>query len=280
MLKDEIKRLVGPRGSDYARRLSRLRWLTKAGIIRNHGLAIGQHLPFVLWDPEVESYTYDIANVDELARFLADMLRSDVETVRPHLLAPANDPTFNEEWARQMRLRFDVKRRMMLANRLLWWGVARTLRPRFVVECGTYHGHGALVLLRALALNRAEGFPGTLLSVDADPTFGWAVPPGLTAGWERVEGRTTEVLAEAIGDREVDMLIHDTPHTEENARHEFTTALEHRGARLVLIDGGGGQTSALADLCARHGGRYGHFRERPLRHFYRPTGQGVGVFDG
>jgi len=178
-----------------------------------------------------------------------------------------------------MRFRFDVKQRVQLANRLIWWGLVRIMRPRLVVECGIYTGVGSLVLLRALERNRAEGHPGELVGIDFDPTMGWAVPAELSANWTTVTGMTSDVLEESIGDRRVDILIHDTPHTYENQMHEFSTALAHAADCLVLIDASGGQTLALQELCSQNNGRYRHFRESPKDHFYPGNGSGIGIFE-
>ena len=283
-LKSGLKRMIGPKWQARARAASRFRWITKYGVLRRCGKTIRddsrRNLAYVLWDPEVESHTYDVANVEELAEFLAEEFSVERGRALEYLREPDSDPVFNSEWRRRMRLRFDVKHRVQLANRLIWWGLVRSLRPKLVVECGIYTGVGSLVLLRALDRNREEGDPGTLLSIDSDPTMGWAVPPELEAGWTTVTGMTSEVLEDCIEGRRVDILIHDTPHTYENQMHEFSTALRHAAERLVLIDSSGGQTPALRELCSRHDGCYRYFREVPKDHFYPGNGSGIGIFKG
>ena len=281
--KTQLKEAVGPQWQARARALSRLRWFAKYRLMRRTGARLrddfGRNLAYVLWDPELESHTYDIANLDELADFLATELGADRERVLGYLHEPEGDPVFNEEWARRMRFRFDVKHRAQLANRLIWWGIVRTLRPELVVECGIFNGVGSLVLLRALERNRAEGSAGQLISIDSDPTMGWAVPPALEEQWITVEGFTSDVLEDTLKGREVGMLIHDTPHTYENQMLEFSAALRHPAERMVLIDSSGGQTPALEELCKREGGRYRYFREKPKDHFYPGNGSGIAFFE-
>jgi hypothetical protein len=281
--KARLKEAVGPQWQARARALSRLRWFAKYRLMRRTGARLrddlGRNLAYVLWDPELESHTYDVDNLDELADFLAAELGGDRDRILGYLHEPESDPVFNEEWKRRMRFRFDVKHRAQLANRLIWWGIVRTLRPRLVVECGIFNGVGSLVLLRALERNRAEGSPGELISIDSDPTMGWAVPPALEEHWTTVEGFTSDVLEDTLKGRKVGMLIHDTPHTYENQMLEFTAALRHPAERLVLIDSSGGQTPALEEICGREGGRYRYFRERPRDHFYPGNGSGIGIFE-
>lgn len=282
-MKSGLKRAIGPKWQARARALSRLRWVTKYKVMRHGGKRIlddpRNNLAYVLWDPEVESHTYDVANVGELADFLAGEFGLDRDRVLGYLHEPDTDPTFNTRWRQRMKFRFDVKHRVQLANRLIWWGLVRSLRPRLIVECGIYTGVGSLVLLRALERNREEGIPGELLSIDFDPTMGWAVPPELEDGWTTVTGMTSDVLDSSIDGRQVGMLIHDTPHTYENQLHEFSTAIAHAADRLVLIDSSGGQTPALRELCAQNDGRYRYFREVPKEHFYPGNGSGIGIFE-
>jgi Methyltransferase domain len=283
-VKTRVKDTVGPKWQARARALSRLRWLAKYRLMRRAGERLrdqpGRNLAYVLWDPELESHTYDVANLDELADFLVTEFGVDRERALGYLREPDGDPVFNEDWHRRMRFRFDVKRRrVQLGNRLIWWGLVRSLRPKLVVECGMFNGVGSLVLLRALERNREEGSPGELLSIDSDVTMGWAVPPELHGDWTKVQGFTSDVLEDALEGRRVDILIHDTPHTYENQEVEFSAALEHPADRMVLIDSSGGRTHALEEKCGENGGRYRYFREEPRDHFYPGNGSGIGIFE-
>lgn len=284
MLKAALKKTLPADWQSRARRLSRLRWRTKVDVLQYSGVRLRalrwEHVTYVLWDPEVESHTYDVANVEELARFIADRTGADVHDVRAHLDEGVRDPEFTERWKRRLGRRFDVKSRMMLGNRLLWWGLVRTLKPALCVECGIYNGVGSLVLLRALELNAREGFPGELISVDSDPSMGWVVPESLTPRWSKIDGMTSEVLDSALAGRRVGLLVHDTPHTYENAHHEFSVALAHAGSPMVLLDSAGGRTGALQELCRQHGGSYSFFQDLPANHFRTNCGTGVGWFGG
>jgi hypothetical protein len=77
----------------------------------------------------------------------------------------------------------------------------------------------------------------------------------------------------------VDVLIHDSVHEESFQRYEFGLALEHGDGPLYLVDCSGLTLPVLRDLCAERGGRHEYFLERPARHFYKPTGTSVAVFE-
>lgn len=276
-----LKRQLPLSWQNRLRRVSRLRWITKYRIVRRSGVRLGdnpgRNLRYVLWDPEVESHSYAVDNEAELAVFVADFLSVSVAEVARHLNETKDDPELNDRLARRTRWRFDTKTAPEPANRLLWYALARSLKPRLIVEAGVYQGLGSLILLRALERNAEEGVRGELLSIDLDPGAGWIVEPRLTARWRRVVGTTAEVLERELEGRSVDMLIHDTPHTYENAKLEFDLALSHAADRLVLVDSSGGKTPALEETCAKSRGTRRHFRERPRDHFYPTSGSEVGL---
>lgn len=283
MLKDLIRGAVPIDTLHRLRRISRLRWITKRGILKHYGVRISDDpwrgISYVLWDPEVESFTYEIENEDELAEFVSTLVEVELEQVRTFIDETRQDPELDRGLRRTTRWQFDVKRRLPIGNRLLWYALARALKPELIVETGIYQGLGSLVLLRALERNAREGVDGELISFDVDPRAGQVVAPRVSGRWQRIEGLTTDTLADALEGRRVGMMLQDTPHTYENQAFEFGTTMDHAADRIVLLDGGGGRTHALAEICERHGGVYRHFRERPRDHFFPASGSGVALID-
>ena len=92
-----------------------------------------------------------------------------------------------------------------------------------------------------------------------------------------VIGDAVDGLAHELAGRPVDVFIHDSLHTYEHERRELELALKHAGGRIILISDNAHDTTALADVAAAHGGRYGFFREQPLNHFYPGAGIGLTV---
>ena len=50
-------------------------------------------------------------------------------------------------------------------------------------------------------------------------------------------------------------------------------------APLHVVDCSGLTLPVLRELCAEHDGRHAYFLERPARHFYKPEGTAVAVFE-
>jgi hypothetical protein len=263
------------------RRASRLRWMAKYRVLRYYDAPVATRtgLRYVLWDPEVESHSYELANEGEVAGFCAAAFDMPLEDAERYVEEARREPEFTTELRRRTRWAFDVKTQPPIALRLLWWVLVRHRKPRLVVETGIYEGLGTLVVLVALERNAAEGGPdGRLLSIDSDPASGRLVPEHLKRRWEKAVGYTSDVMDEAVGDRQVDVLIHDTPHLPEIQDHEFGVALAHAADTLTIIEGSGGQLPNLTELARRHGTTVHHFTPEPRDHAVRPHGVDFATF--
>jgi hypothetical protein len=278
MIRDQLKRLP-PEWQDRLRRLSRLRWLQKARIVRHYGVSFREHpwrvARYVLWDPEVGDFSYDLDNEDELVTFLARTLDLREATVAGYLAEMHADPTFTRELTQRTRRRPDMKRHIGFGPRVGWYVVVRALKPRLVVETGIKHGLGSLVLLQALARNAQEGSPGRLISIDMDPFSGWVVPERLRGDWQTVFASTFDALEPTLQGEQVDLFICDTPPEDEIESFEVHTAMRHAAPRITLIAGAGNRTTALRNMTAELGGEYHCFPERPRHDVYPGAGLGV-----
>lgn len=271
------------RARHAARRLSRLRWLTKRRILQRYDVSPrrqpAMYFRYLLWDPEVESYSYEIANDDELCAFAEANFGVTAAQARAFLDEARADPELTTRLSERTRWRFDAKTKLPVGNRLLWYVAARATKPSLIVETGIYEGLGSLVLLRALARNAEEGADGRLVSLDVDPLCGFLVRDDavLTDRWTKVIGMTSDLLPEVVAGEPIGMLLQDTPHTEENQRHEFGVALRQAADPLVLIEGSGGYCPTMGQLAEQLGIELLHFREVAKDHFWTPPGQQVVV---
>ena len=268
-MKRWLKALMGEDWRRRVHRLSRLRWLTKARIIQAEDLAVREHLRYILLDPEVESYTYRVANIAGVLETVSDATGAAIEQLRQYVVEADTDPELRENLTRRLRLRFDVKRRPELANRLGWYVLIRALRPRLIVETGIYNGFGSLTLLRALERNAADGTPGELISFDASELAGSFVEPRRYPGWRHVVGFTTDVLEATLAGRQIGALFQDSDHSAAVQALEFGAALTNPEPTLLLVDASGGQSPVLEQLSQQRGGDYRQVRLGAADHWYQ-----------
>jgi len=277
-LRDALKRHLPPTWRRRARHLSRLRWISKARLLRAHQIRWRDHpflaLGYLLLDPEVESFTYELANREELLDFAADTLNHD----RAAIARYAAETEHDIELLRPPRRLWVSKRRLPLGNRLLWYVMARATKPALVVETGIHDGLGSLTLLRALERNAQEGSAGRLISFDVFADVGWLVDERLRGRWQCVHGSTLSALEPSLRGLRVDMSVHDASDDEANQRAEFESVLRHRGDRLLIVNGAGANSNVLSEICAREGVRERRFLGRSTAHIHPGGPIAVAVF--
>lgn len=255
-MKHWLQERLSARWVSRVRRLGRLRWITKYRLLHDANVPIRPHLAYIVWDPEVESFSYHLANVADMLATIAEATGVPLSDVEGFAREAQSDPELGDRLAHRLRWRFDVKRRPGLGHRLGWYVLLRALRPALVCETGIYQGLGSLAILRALERNAAEGAPGQLLSFDVSPLAGTIVDRSRYPKWHHVVGSTHSTLERAVTGREVGALFHDTTHTTENQELEFGIALRQAAAQLLLVDGSGAQLPVLERLSQQHHGTY------------------------
>jgi hypothetical protein len=280
MIEHRLRTLLPREARRRLARLSRLRWLRKARIARSYGASLRRDpltvLGFVLLDPEVDTFTYDLANEHELVNVTARALAVTPKRVAGLFDEARDDPVLDAGLARRVRWRFDYKRRVRFGRRYAWYAIARELKPAVIVETGIKDGLGSVLLLRALQRNAAEGAAGRLISFDLYPDKGWIVPDELRERWQPIFAPTREALAPAVRGLEVGMLVHDSDPA--SADFEYRTALDHAAPRLALVAGTAHHSDALPALCEERGVPYHYFHDRPKRHVSPGSSTAIAIF--
>lgn len=260
-MKARLKALAPERARLLVRHLGRLRWITKWRRLRAaspHGWTGRplRQLRYVLTDPEVDSFTYELENLDELADALAATLGEPRATIAAHLDEALDDPDFAADvgW----RVLFLKRGARPVGHHLAAYAAVRATRPKVAVETGILDGMGSRTILRALQRN---GDGGRLWSFDVMPGAGALVPPRLRAAWTPVYASTATALQPLLAEREVGFFLHDS-----DAGHqelELRTVL-HRAAPGAVLMTAWGWTGTLQRLIEEAA----TFQERPRDHFY------------
>jgi predicted O-methyltransferase YrrM len=233
-------------------------------------------LRYLVRDREFTNLTYEIANEDELAAFVATALDRPLDEIAAFIAEPRSDARLLGPLRDALAVRSDRNDEPLFGRRLGWYAAVRALKPELVVETGVHDGLGSALLLRALELNGT----GRLIGFDVAPDSGWLIPADLRERYELVLGDVRKTLPATLEGLVVDMFIHDSLHTYEHEAFELRLALEHAADGIVLVSDNAHATSALRDVCDERGLAFSLFLERPRRHFYPGAGIGLGTRSG
>jgi Methyltransferase domain len=238
----------------------RLRWVRKARTVRRYGHTPASQLGYVLLDPEVDNFTYEIANKDDLATWVDDLCGGG-----EFVGELDRDERIRRELDARTLMRPSVKRRMRFGRRLGWYAIVRALEPDVVAETGTHDGLGSVALLAALARNGG----GTLVSIDPKPGSGWLVPERLRDRWQPVRATSYDALKQ-VG--KIDVFLHDSLHTYECESWELRTVAD-MGVSMLMTDNPG--APCLTEVASSLGVEARFWVEQPIDHWY--PGGGIGA---
>lgn len=147
----------------------------------------------------------------------------------------------------------------------------RELRPRVIVETGVWYGWSSAAMLQGLHDNGS----GKLVSVDLPPTdhkaqwqdghevecglfsrsdsVGSSVPPELKDRWELRLGDALQVLPEILArEAPVSMFVHDSLHTYDHMRAEYTLAFPALADGGLLVSDDVGMNTAWEEFGRAH----------------------------
>src|SRR2546423_11194183 len=105
-----------------------------------------QALRYLVAGREIDNFTYDIANKDELAEFVARSIASDVATVTGYITELEGDEELRQAIEGSLADRHDREASMPYGRRLGWYALARVLTPSLIVETGVHDGPGSALL--------------------------------------------------------------------------------------------------------------------------------------
>lgn len=217
------------------RKAARLRWWYKARLVRTWPRSdFGAALRFILWDPDINTFTYDLANSDEVSSLVASATGTDPMAAASYAQELHEDAELRAQLSRRTRLRPESKRVPPIGRHLATYVAIRCIKPKLVVECGVKHGLGSLAILRALAANGIEGSPGRLVSIDPDPEAGWLVDSAQHGNWRLVPLPSELALPNCLDGERVDLLISDSVPTAETVDWEISNALASGGGGLII----------------------------------------------
>lgn len=261
------------------RATNRLRWILKFNLLRHYGFDIAgkpaRAMKYIFLDPEVESYTYEMGNPQAYADYIAPALGTTPQQVMAWIHEAVTDPYLT----RDRGLHWSCKRKTPLGNRTMWYPIARALKPKVIVEAGVHEGVSSEMFLVALQRNAQEGHPGRLISFDIFEDTGWLVHPELKKNWTFILEATDTGLKKHLKDVEVDLFVHETPHTNELLTTEFEAIFQRAAPRLGIVDSSGKLRDVLKDYATRFGTQHHFFLDEPKDHIVKSHGMGFALFE-
>jgi hypothetical protein len=164
-------------------------------------------------------------------------------------------------------------------RRLVWYAVARILKPRVILETGVHQGLGAFALCMALDRNHQEtGERGKYFGTDLRSNAGALVRSSkFKQLFHLLEGDSIDSIQTL--DEEVELYVSDSDHFEGYESKELLVTAPKLGPKSVVISDNSHATSVLSDWSDKVGRKFTFLEERPNNHWYRGAGVGLSYTD-
>jgi hypothetical protein len=231
---------------------------------------------FVWRSKEITNFTYAIRNKEAAKSFLSSTGLWPESAIARTMAELDDDETLRTELAANYSRRQDREPRVQVGRRVVWYAVARLLKPRLIIETGTADGLGTALLARALQRNGTEGSPGIVASFDMGENAGWVIPDELRSHVRLVQGDLRLTLPEFLRDSTpVHLFVHDSDHSAAHESWEYQTIGGHLAPNAVVITDNAHATKELKEFADRTNRQYNEWQEQPQAHPY--TGATLGL---
>ncbi len=227
---------------------------------------------------ETTNFTYDLQDINKkyLASLIAVILGTGIETILGYFDELENDQALREHIARMTendphRAVADLEGHF--GRRIGWYALARTIKPKVIVETGVEKGLGSCVLTKALMANAAEGFPGVYYGTDIDSEAGYLFAEPYTRYGKILYGDSIASL-QAMTDA-IDLFINDSDHSMEYEAREYETVRPKLSENAFVLGDNSHVTDKLFEFAQETGRSFVFFGEKPKNHWY--PGAGIGI---
>lgn len=227
---------------------------------------------------ELTNFTYDLeaSNKRYLASLIADISNVEFDSVMSYikeieeneqLLQHIAKATKQNEWG------FMADPEARFGRRIGWYAMARTLKPKTIVETGVDKGLGACVLIAALQKNQEEGYAGRYYGTDINPIAGYLLSGEYVKYGRILYGDSIESLNKL--DITIDLFINDSDHSADYEAEEYRTVANKLSDRAIILGDNSDSTDKLLEFSLQTGRSFIFFKEKPLAHWY--PGDGIGI---
>ena len=227
---------------------------------------------------ETSNFTYELTETsyEYLAQTVSVVTGESYHKIRSYINEVLHDPFLKNQLI-ENATNNSAKRTLGEINsfgrRLGWYAIARSIKPKLIVETGVERGHGALVLNYALIKNAKEDHFGNYIGTDIDPNAGSILNETLMEYGEIIVGDSIETLKKI--DRPIDLFVNDSDHSAAYEAAEYEVIKSKLSDKAIVLGDNSHVTDKLLKFSMNNKRKFLYFKEEPYKHWY--PGAGIGI---
>jgi hypothetical protein len=213
-----------------------------------------------------------------LAASLASLLHKDYAEIIGYFCEIETDEDFSSHlrrlWLKHPE-RYRTDKAPLVGRRMVWYAIARAVKPKILIETGVDQGIGAVVLCAAISRNAAEGYPGQYYGTDINRNAGYFLQPPYSHFGRILYGDS--LMSLGYLSETVDLFINDSDHSEDYERAEYELIKHKLSPTAIVLGDNSHVTSRLAEFSIGEGRKFVFLSEEPAEHWYRGGGIGISL---
>ncbi len=244
------------------------------------GPTTGNWLRWLFASRADSNFTYhltDRCRVNLIAS-VASLLAKDFTEIERYFNEIESDNAFDAHMRALWRShpeRYRTDETPLIGRRVVWYAVARTTKPKVIVETGVDQGIGAVVLCAALARNTDDGHPGRYFGTDINPNAGFYLKGDYAKFGSVLYGDSISSLTTL--NETIDLFVNDSDHSADYEEAEYRTVANKLAPAAIVLGDNSHVTSKLAEFSVREGRKFVFLAEEPRDHWYRGAGIGLSL---
>lgn len=240
-----------------------------------------RYLQIIKWSinsKEDTNFTYPITkqNTLYLANTIAVILNKDISEILNYISELEQNEDLKKhviKYTSQSKESFNADKRCDFGRRIGWYVIARTIKPKLVIETGVDKGLGGVLLCEALLKNREDGVNGQYIGTDINTIAGYLINGKYSEVGQVLFGDSIESLTTI--NEPIDLFINDSDHSAEYEYQEYQTITHKLSKNAIILGDNSHCTHMLAKYSNEQGRKFLFFKEEPLNHWY--PGAGIGI---
>jgi len=240
-----------------------------------------RYLQIIKWSinsKEDTNFTYPITkqNTLYLANTIAVILNKDISEILNYISELEQNEDLKKhviKYTSQSKESFNADKRCDFGRRIGWYVIARTIKPKLVIETGVDKGLGGVLLCEALLKNREDGVNGQYIGTDINTIAGYLINGKYSEVGQVLFGDSIESLTTI--NEPIDLFINDSDHSAEYEYQEYQTITHKLSKNAIILGDNSHCTQMLAKYSNEQGRKFLFFKEEPLNHWY--PGAGIGI---
>lgn len=231
---------------------------------------------------EITNYSYDLDenNLQYLSYLVSSITNVKLSTIVKYVEEIKSNEHLKQHIKKvicESSFSYKSDLEMRLGRRIGWYLIARTLKPRVIVETGVDQGLGSCVLAAALMKNNEEGCPGVYYGTDINPNAGYLFTDEYSKCGKVIYGDSIESLSKL--DKKIDLFINDSDHSEKYEAMEYEAIKEKLSESSIILGDNSHISNKLLEFSISVNRQFVFFQERPVNHWYQGAGIGISYND-